>query len=168
MRSTASIKSHPIHPILVAFPIAFFVGTLLFDILSLIFSRPDFSGTASYLNITGVIAALLAAIPGVIDYFFTVPPKSSGKKRATTHGILNVTNVIIFFIAWKFRGNISSSILIVIEGVGILILSTAGWLGGTLVYRNQIGVDPRYANAGKWKEEQIKNSGADIQVARSD
>ncbi|HYK44918.1 MAG TPA: DUF2231 domain-containing protein [Parafilimonas sp.] len=168
MRSTASIKSHPVHPILVAFPIAFFVGTLLFDTLGFIFGRPDFSGTASYLNIAGVIAALLAAIPGVVDYFFTVPPKSSGKKRATTHGILNVTNVIIFFIAWKLRTDISSSALIVIEVAGIIILSIAGWLGGTLVYRNQIGVDPRYANAGKWKEEHIKHSRGDIQVATVD
>ena len=39
------------------------------------------------------------------------------------------------------------------EIVGLVLLTIAGWLGGTLVYRNQIGVDPRYADAGKWKEE---------------
>lgn len=99
MRSKASSKSHLIHPILITFPIAFFIGTLIFDVLALLFNKQAFSQTASYLNITGVIAALIAAVPGIVDYIFTVPPKSSGKKRATMHGILNVTNVIIFFVA---------------------------------------------------------------------
>lgn len=35
MRSKASIKSHPLHPILVVFPIAFFIGTSIFDVLGL-------------------------------------------------------------------------------------------------------------------------------------
>jgi nitrite reductase/ring-hydroxylating ferredoxin subunit len=57
---------------------------------------------------------------------------------------------------------------VILEGVAVILLSFAGWLGGTLVYRNQIGVDPRYAEAGKWKEEYLEPSSSPIQVATTD
>src|SRR5690606_29787066 len=90
MRSKASLKSHPIHPILVGFPVTFYVGTLLFDILFIIHNNQFFERTAFYLNIAGIISALAAAVPGFIDYLYTVPPQSSAKDRAAKHGITNV------------------------------------------------------------------------------
>ncbi len=75
MKSTAQIKGHPLHPILVAFPIAFFIGTLVFDIVSVIYNEDSFSRTAKYLNIAGIGCGLLAAIPGIIDYLMTVLPR---------------------------------------------------------------------------------------------
>jgi len=170
MKSTAQIKGHPIHPILVTFPIAFFIGTLIFDILALANNRTDFAFAAYCLQITGVVTALLAAVPGIIDYFYTVPPKSSGKKRATQHGILNVLNVVIFFLAWLLKEDRSlpSVPVLLMEAAGIVILGFAGWMGGTLVYRNQIGVDIRYAGAGKWKEMHIDGHQQRVQVATAD
>jgi uncharacterized membrane protein/nitrite reductase/ring-hydroxylating ferredoxin subunit len=174
MRRTAQIKSHPIHPILVAFPIAFFTGTLLFDVLAMLSDTPNlrdsFSVTAYYMGIAGMIGAVLAAVAGFIDYLYTVPPQSSAKGRATKHGLLNTTTLILFFIAWLLkRGEHNSYYLITgLELVGFVIMLFAGWLGGTLVYRNQIGVDPRYANAGKWKEERIHTSDKEIEVANND
>jgi len=88
MRSKASFKSHPIHPILVSFPIAFLIGTLVFDLLAKFTGNDQFWKTGYYLEIAGIATGLLAAIPGIIDYLFTVPPKSSGKKRATKHGLV--------------------------------------------------------------------------------
>jgi nitrite reductase/ring-hydroxylating ferredoxin subunit len=52
--------------------------------------------------------------------------------------------------------------------LGIVLLSVAGWLGGTLVHRNQIGVDHRYANAGKWNEAYFKGQTGAIEVAAMD
>ena len=174
MRSTAHIKTHPIHPMLIAFPLAFFTGTLLFDVLSILSDkavlRDGFSVTAYYMNIAGIIGAVLAAVAGFIDYLYTVPPESSAKTRAAKHGLLNSTALILFFIAWLLkRGEHNSYYLItVLELVGFIIMLFAGWLGGTLVYRNQIGVDPRYAGAGKWKEERIQTSNKEIEVANGD
>ena len=170
MKSKAHFKGHPLHPILVSFPIAFFIGTLAFDVLGLIYSRNDFHNTAKYLEIAGIGFALLAAVPGIIDYFFIVPPKSSAKKRATKHGLINITMLIIFAFALLVRQKQDASlgIIITLEIVGIILLSIAGWLGGTLVYRNQIGVDIRYAYAGKWKEEHISDSDGEITVATKD
>lgn len=165
MKSKANLKSHPIHPMLVAFPIAFFMGTMLFDLLGMAMNRPGFVSTARYLNIVGIIAALVTAIPGIVDYFYTVPPQSSAKTRATKHGLTNITVVALFSAAlWLRYHGASHALIIGIELVACVLLSIAGWLGGTLVYRNQIGVDIRYADAGKWKEDTAAGSGR-IKVA---
>src|SRR3954454_6665411 len=169
MRSTANIKTHPIHPMLVAFPIAFFTGTLLFDILALLSDSHDlpFRVTAFYMGIAGIVGAVLAATAGFIDYLYTVPPESSAKKRATTHGLLNTAVLVLFLVAWILKHNEDNSYWLItgLELVGFVIMCYSGWMGGTLVYRNQIGVDPRYADAGKWKEERINTTDKEIAVA---
>jgi len=170
MKSRAHFKSHPIHPILVNFPIAFFVGTLLFDLLGVILGRPDFYYISYYLNMAGIAFGLLAAVPGLIDFITVVPPKSSGKKRAAQHGVTNVLMLIAFAIAFylKRATGISIYIIIGIEVIGNILLGIAGWMGGTLVFRNQIGVDIRYANAGKWKELTIDKANGPVRVATTD
>jgi uncharacterized membrane protein/nitrite reductase/ring-hydroxylating ferredoxin subunit len=153
MKSKASFKSHPIHPILVNFPIAFFVGAFIFDCIGLIADIIPLNTAAYYMSIAGCVGAVAAAIFGFYDYLETVPPDSSAKKRATKHGILNVTVLLLFVAAILLRLNlIDLSYTLIIELIAVILLSIAGFLGGTLVYRNQIGVDPRYAWAGKWKE----------------
>lgn len=152
MRSSAQLKGHPLHPILVGFPIAFFVGAFVFDLLAHGNGREDILNTAVWMNIAGCCMAVVAAVPGFIDFLKAVPPQSSAKKRAATHGSINVTVLILFLIAYWLRNDIDHSWVIAVEGVGIVLLMIAGWMGGTLVFRNQIGVDIRYANAGKWKE----------------
>jgi nitrite reductase/ring-hydroxylating ferredoxin subunit len=53
--------------------------------------------------------------------------------------------------------------------VGFGFVCFGGWLGGTLVYRNQIGVDHRYADAGKWYEQDVTaGQGEHIVVAKCD
>jgi uncharacterized membrane protein/nitrite reductase/ring-hydroxylating ferredoxin subunit len=170
MKSRANIKSHPLHPILIAFPIAFFTGTFAFHIIGWLAGKPELLRTAYYLNLAGIGFALLAAIPGFIDFLYTVPPKSSGKKRAAKHGIINVIMLLCFTIAFFYRRNEGSNDIMValLEIIGVSLMVIAGWLGGTLVYRNQIGVDIRYANAGKWNEASFDNDAGEIEVATAD
>jgi len=166
MRSKAQFKSHPLHPIFVVFPLAFFTGTLLFDGLGLITGNNSLTVTGEYLNIAGIIGALLAAIPGIIDYIFTVPPKSSASKRAAKHGLINTSVVVLFIFILIYRQSKEqlAGIRVGLEGIGIILLAIAGWLGGTLVHRNQIGVDIRYANAGKWKEAYRSDKNGAVEV----
>jgi uncharacterized membrane protein/nitrite reductase/ring-hydroxylating ferredoxin subunit len=161
MRSKAHIKGHPLHPILVSFPIAFLTGTFLTDIIYLVTGKILFFQLATYLEAGGILFAIVAAVPGIIDYYAVVPPESSAKKRATNHGILNFGMLFIFITALLIRQNSEIGIYVILslETVGVIILTAAGWLGGTLVHRNQIGVDHRYANAGKWREEKINSEG---------
>jgi uncharacterized membrane protein/nitrite reductase/ring-hydroxylating ferredoxin subunit len=170
MKSKVNLKSHPLHPILIPFPIAFFTGTLIFHILGWSMNNPDFLKTAYYLNIAGILFALLAAIPGFIDFLYTVPPKSSGKKRAAKHGIINVIMLVCFTIAFFYRrGETSNHLLLaLLEIIGVSLMLIAGWMGGTLAYRNQIGVDIRYANAGKWNEASFDRDTGEIEVANTD
>ena len=163
MRSRASIKGHPIHPALIPFPFAFLVGAAGFDVGGVLMDRPALWTTGAYLAIAGIGAALVAAIPGFIDYLFTIPPHSSGKRRATQHMLLNLSAVAIFAVAWVVRGDAGARpelLQLLLEAAGAGLLTMGGWMGGTLAFRNQIGVDHRYAKAGRWNEEHV-SSGAD-------
>lgn len=172
MRSRASISGHPIHPMLIPFPLAFLVGGFLFDLAGVFLTRPGLWRVGHYLTITGVGAAVLAAVPGLIDYLFTVPPNSSGKARATRHMIANLTVVGLFTVAWLLREGPAvapPSITLILEGAGALLLGYGGWLGGVLVSRNMISVDHRYAEAGRWQEGSYHaTKGEAVVVAKSD
>jgi nitrite reductase/ring-hydroxylating ferredoxin subunit/uncharacterized membrane protein len=170
MRSTASFRGHPIHPALIPFPFAFLYGAFGFDLLGRLAARPSWWTTGGYLGLLGIGTALMAAVPGFIDYFRTVPPRSSGKRRATRHMLLNLTAVILFSIAWTIRGHAGEMpgvTILLLEGIGLGLLTVGGWLGGVLVNRNQIGVDHRYAEAGKWKEATIKPASGEPPVVGS-
>jgi nitrite reductase/ring-hydroxylating ferredoxin subunit/uncharacterized membrane protein len=154
MRSRAQFKAHPIHPALIPFPIAFLTGALLFDVLAYGAEHQAFGTTAAYLALAGIAAGLAAAIPGAIDYFQTVPPDSSAKARATRHAAGNLAALAAFAAAFAFRtaGWQPTSLTLLVELAGGAALAYAGYLGGTLVTRNLISVDHRYAQAGKWQE----------------
>ena len=170
MKSRAHFRSHPIHPILVAFPIAFLVGGFLADAVGYLLNKEDFLLVAGYLIVAGIVAGLAAAVPGIVDFIYTIPPESSARKRGVKHGLLNVTVLILFACAWVMRRGEDTSYLLVlgIELIGVILLTVSGWLGGTLVYRNQIGVDIRYADAGKWTETSSAQSKGRVPVAHAD
>jgi nitrite reductase/ring-hydroxylating ferredoxin subunit/uncharacterized membrane protein len=158
MRSKAQIKSHPLHPILIAFPIAFLIGALVGDIAAYAAGWGAPATVGAYLSIAGIIAGLVAAVPGLIDYFGVIPPDSSGKRRATWHLAVNVSALTLFAVGAAGRDwdTLRPGLLtVVFELASVGLMSVGGYLGGTLVYRNQIGVDHRYAGAGKWHEETV-------------
>lgn len=168
MRSKASFRGHPIHPMLIVFPSAFLPGALVFDLSGILFDRPHWMTTGAYLAIAGIVTALVAAVPGLVDYFGTVPPNSSAKERATKHLIVNIAAVVVFAAAVWVRGGVAPADLLTIalEGIGVGLVAAGGWMGGTLVTRNQISVDTRYARAGRWKEERVAaKKGEPVEVA---
>jgi uncharacterized membrane protein/nitrite reductase/ring-hydroxylating ferredoxin subunit len=171
MRSAAHLRGHPIHPMLIPFPFAFLTGAFLFDTAGRVTGDATLWSTGGYLAIVGIVAALLAAVPGLVDYFRTVPPKSSGKRRATNHMLLTLSAVTLFIIATLLRrGSVAPETpVLVLEVLAVAVLAVGGWLGGVLVSRNQISVDHRYARAGQWKEESVTvGSGQPVVVAKSD
>ena len=170
MRSKAHLKSHPIHPILVSFPIAFFTGTLISHVAGWLMEKESLLHTAVYLNGAGIGFAVLAAIPGLIDLMYTVPPDSSARKRGVKHGLINTLVLLLFIVAFILRRKegYSHTIILALELTGVVLMMIAGWLGGTLVYRNQIGVDQRYGNAGKWNEAYINGESGRLEVATVD
>jgi nitrite reductase/ring-hydroxylating ferredoxin subunit/uncharacterized membrane protein len=156
MKSKIEVLGHPLHPILIAFPFAFLTGTVVFDLLALVTSSESFWTTGGYLAATGIATGLLAAVPGVVDFVAVVPPHSSAKRRATKHMLSNIAALTVFALAWFLRGSSPGVVTVAGEFLGLVLLSVGGWMGGTLVYRNQIGIDHRYANAGQWNEARVE------------
>jgi nitrite reductase/ring-hydroxylating ferredoxin subunit/uncharacterized membrane protein len=155
MRSKAHFKSHPIHPMLVAFPVAFLVAAPLLDLAGLLGGWPSAWTAGAYASVAVVVTGLTAAVPGLIDYLYVIPPDSSAKRRGTYHMLVNVTALALVAAGYYFRDWDTlkpQPLAVVLEFLGLGFMTVGGWLGGTLVYRNQIGVDHRYAKAGKWRE----------------
>ena len=173
MKSRASMLGHPIHPSLIPFPFAFLTGSVLFDAAGWFTGNASLWTTGGHLVLAGIATSLLAAIPGVIDYTYTVPPKSTGKARATKHMLTNLAAVATFAVAWWMRGAASARPGIAVLGlelVGLALLTMGAYMGGTLVTRNLISVDHRYAQAGKWRDETIEREPdvRTVTVAHSD
>lgn len=172
MRSKAQFRSHPLHPMLIVFPAAFIVGAVVADVAGVAGNWPSLWTTGGYMSAAAVVTGLIAGIPGFIDYQYVVPPNSSGKKRATRHMIINLAALAAFAAGWAFCDTATfrpGAGTLVLELAGMGLVSYGGWLGGTLVYRNQIGVDHRYAGAGKWKEQNVSGGQGDqVVVAKTD
>jgi nitrite reductase/ring-hydroxylating ferredoxin subunit/uncharacterized membrane protein len=155
MKSKAVALGHPIHPMLIPFPFAFLTGAVFFDSAGRLLDRPDWWTTGGHLIVVGIMAAILAAVPGLIDYIYTVPPNSTGKARATKHMLANSAAVTLFAAALWIRGGVDTRpdlVVLAIELIALMSLSMGAYMGGTLVTRNLISVDHRYARAGKWCE----------------
>ena len=160
MRSRAHLRSHPIHPMLIAFPIGLWTASLAFDLSGVVLRDPALWSAGFYCAIAGSVGAVLAAVPGVIDLFSVVPPKSSAKTRGLIHGAVNTLILILFIGEAIYRGSPETPpdrVALLTSLLGVALLGYSGWLGGTLAYRNQIGVDHRYAGAGKWQERTLKD-----------
>jgi nitrite reductase/ring-hydroxylating ferredoxin subunit/uncharacterized membrane protein len=172
MRTKASLEGHSLHQILIPFPIAFLYGALIFDLVGGATDRPSLWTTGGHLAIAGIIGALVAATPGFIDYLHSVPPKSSAKERATKHLAVNLTGVALVAVAVLIRPDSTvppDFVTLALEAVAVGSITVGGWMGGTLVNRNQIGVDHRYAHAGKWQETKLHPAdGEYLEVARAD
>lgn len=155
MRSRASISSHPLHPLFVAFPIGLLVTSFIFDLIARWQNMPSLAAAAWYCVIAGLIGATIAAIPGLIDLFSVVPPNSSARSRGYRHAILNGLMMVAFIADAAYRGGpgvMADNTSLILSACGVVLIGISGWLGATLVYRNQIAVDHRYANAGKYKQ----------------
>jgi nitrite reductase/ring-hydroxylating ferredoxin subunit/uncharacterized membrane protein len=172
MKTRASFKSHPIHPALIPFPFAFLIGGMLFDLTGRLFHQPGWWETGYRLIVAGLAAAVIAAVPGIIDYLSSVPPHSSAKRRATRHMQANVGSLVLFTVAMIVRGPVPvppGPVVIVLELAGAILLGIGGWMGGTLVGRNMMGVDHRYANAGRWSEGWIPDlAGQPVEIGSAD
>lgn len=144
MQGKATLAGHPIHPMLVGFPIGFFGAVLVSDIIS-IWGNPAFwPRVAMWLIAFGVIGALVAAVFGFVDYL-TAPMSAAAKRTATTHMILNLTVVALYIAAFFVRyANPISTLGYVLTYVGLATLVVSGWYGGHLVYVGLVGTKPAH------------------------
>jgi uncharacterized membrane protein len=145
MESKAKLFGHPLHPILIVFPLGLLIVALIFDVLYMITGEITF-GVVSFWNIAaGVIGGVLAAIFGFIDWA-AIPSGTRAKSIGRWHAIGNSLVLILFAASWvlrltnpDFMPGMIAFLLVLVGGVVGLV---SGWLGGELVDRLGVGVDP--------------------------
>jgi uncharacterized membrane protein len=140
--SRASIAGHPIHPMLVVFPIGLWVFSLVADLVFLAGGGPAWSITAFYAIAGGILGAIAAAVFGAID-LYSMRDRAI-RRLGTIHMILNlsVTVLFAFNLGWRVAGDPGAIAPVVISVVAIVLLGISGWLGGEMVYVHGAGVAP--------------------------
>ena len=141
MKTPASIAGHPIHPMLVAIPIGLWIFSLVCDLIHASGSaNPAWTTVAFYTMGGGIVGALLAAVPGLID-LLSLPP--GPRKTALTHMAINLTVVALYVINFWLRlsapGQPGKLVWLSLISVGLLAVS--GWLGGKMVYVHGVAVE---------------------------
>lgn len=140
IKSTASIAGHPIHPMLVPFPIAFLVGLLLTDIGFQMTADPFWARASVWLAGAGLATGLLAAVFGLID--FATIRRARQHPAGWIHAVGNVLAMLVTAINLGLRlGDISTVPHggLILSAVTTTILVVTGWYGGELAYRHLIG-----------------------------
>lgn len=140
-RSTAQIGGHPIHPMLIPFPIACLVGAFVTDMLFLNTGDRGFAHASQWLIGFGIGTAILAAVFGFIDFMGDDRIRRLGV--ALQHMIANVSAVVVSIINFAVRLDDPTdvgSLGVYLSGAVVLILIYSGWLGGHLVYRHRVAV----------------------------
>lgn len=158
MRSRAAIGNHPLHPILVTVPVGAFVLAALGDGAYYQTQRELWYEASRVAILVGVISALLAALPGFVDYF-TVRMSARGRQLATWHMVLNLTAVTLFAVSLALRWDGSAlggsrwNLALGSSLAGLALLGVSGWLGGKMVFEHKIGVvenaDPEATEIGR-------------------
>lgn len=139
-RSTAKIAGHPLHPMIIPFPIAFFVSTLVTDLMAINTGRAGFAEASMWLLGAGIAGALLAAVLGFTD--FLSEPRIRALRESWLHmgGNLLVVVLEAINLYLRTRGPGVSGGEAVLSAVVVALLLFTGWMGWQMVYRGHVGV----------------------------
>jgi uncharacterized membrane protein len=143
MESKAKLLGHPIHPMLIVFPLGLLATAVAFDIVGLAQNDALWFHISFWMIAAGIIGGLLAAVFGLVDWF-AIPGNTRAKRIGLYHGGLNVVVVLLFIASWFLRrGNegIPAASALVLSFTAVALALVAGWLGGELVDRLGVGVD---------------------------
>jgi uncharacterized membrane protein len=138
--TNARIEKHPIHPMLVVLPLGLWVAALVFDIIYAV-GRDQSMRVVAFWNVgAGVIGAVLAAIPGFVDWLSLT---GRAARVGTYHLLLNLGAVAVFAVNWFVRTRVDgdSPWPLILSIVGVVAVGVSGWLGGQLVYVHRVGVE---------------------------
>jgi uncharacterized membrane protein len=152
MASPASVGRHPVHPLLIPFPIALWVFSLVADLIYLWRSNLVWRDWIAFYTLLGGIIGAAAAVPGIIDWL-SIKDREV-KKLADWHARLNVIALLIFIVDFYLRTKSgagwvggSTTIPLLLSVVGIILITISGWLGGEMVYVHGVAVEPQGGSA---------------------
>ncbi|HEY8615001.1 DUF2231 domain-containing protein [Phenylobacterium sp.] len=142
--STAKVAGHPLHPMLIPFPIAFLTAAPVTDVVYLATDRPGWAEASMWLLGAGIASALLAAVLGFIDFFGDKDVRRL--RQAWLHMIGNLVAVALAAVSFYLRSTAGAQEAVAPAGVTLSMATLAimlftAWLGGELVYRHRVGID---------------------------
>jgi uncharacterized membrane protein len=144
MRSKATIAGHPVHPMLIPFPLGLWATSFVVDVLFYFLRHPTLLIVSKFMIAAGCVGAVAAAIPGIIDWLAI--KNGEVKKAANWHARLNIAALVVFAISFFLRlGRYSElvgrrlTIPFLLSLVGVILITISGWLGGELVFRYGVG-----------------------------
>jgi uncharacterized membrane protein len=143
MESKAKLLGHPIHPMLIVFPLGLLATSVAFDIVALSTGSGSWFGISFWMIAAGIIGGLLAAIFGLIDWW-VIPSGTRAKAIGLWHGVGNVVVVLLFVGSWLMRKpapTAPGTSALILSFVAVVLALVTGWLGGELVDRLGVGVD---------------------------
>ena len=146
MKSSANIGGHPIHTMLIPFPIGLWVFSFVADLIYMWRGNPAWEQVAFYTLAGGCLGAALAAVFGLIDLLGVKDNRIF--RTGLMHAGCNVVSLLIFAASWYLRTTSGSQMIgadskipFVLSLIGVAVLGVAGWLGGELVFRYGVGVE---------------------------
>lgn len=150
MASPASVAGHPIHPMIIPFPIGLWVFSLVADVIYLWRGHSVWRDSiAFYALLAGIIGAAVAAVFGIIDWLSITD--RTVKKVADWHARLNVIALLVFAASFYLRTTSGSAwisgsytIPLVLSVLGVLLITISGYLGGELVFKHGVAVNPQH------------------------
>jgi uncharacterized membrane protein len=153
MSTPASVHRHPIHPMLIVFPLGLWIFGFISYIVYMANGLLSWRGASLYALAGGIIGAVLAAVPGLIDLLSL--RRSKVWTTGVTHMIVNVTALVLFAIAFGFGISRStpSAATLVLSIFGVIAILIGGWLGGALVYEHGVAVTSRERQAVEEPQE---------------
>jgi uncharacterized membrane protein len=143
MESRVKLAGHPVHQMLIVFPLGLLATAVVFDVIYLVTGNALWTQAAFYMIGAGVITGLAAAVPGVVDWL-AIPRATRAKRIGLIHGVGNVIVVALFALSWYLRRDQpaappTGAVVAGLLGAGLSVLTA--WLGGELVNRLGVGVD---------------------------
>jgi len=142
VEARAKLLGHPIHPILVVFPLGLLSTSVGFDVAYWMTDTERWAEIAYWLIVIGLIGGVAAALFGLLDWL-AIPPRTRAWRIGLLHGLGNIVVLSLFGVSWLLRAAapaVPSALAIALSLAGVVLATLTGWLGGELVNRLGIGV----------------------------
>lgn len=142
MEAKAKFLGHPIHQMLIVFPLGLLATAVIFDVVHLVTGNPTMAVVAYWMIAAGIVGGLVAAPFGLVDWF-SIPDGTRAKSVGLRHAAGNVSALVLFAASWFLRGapEAPGTTAFVLALAGVAVAAVSGWLGGELVGRLGVGVD---------------------------
>lgn len=143
MESRFKVLGHPVHPMLIVFPLGLLATAVIFDVLHLVTRAGQWAEVSYYIIAAGIIGGTLAAVPGLVDWL-AIPSGTRAKGIGLWHALGNVVVLLLFGLSWlERRDSVTEpgTLALLLSFAGAAVSTVSGWLGGELVDRLGVGVD---------------------------